>query len=447
MQKISTLTKIQYANLLSLSVFLLLIIFEFDKKSFDPLQLMMVLNLFLFTYIFIATNKVQNLLKKINHSINVKSLEEIKNLKEGGELYELIDHINHLLLSTESVPKDTLIENIQKMEKVSQLENLLDKEKLSKIESGIQKSLTNIAGDLNKVVQKIQMIKQENNKTVQIAVEGEKEVLGILNNLSFLIKNIEDYSKMIQNLAQKMEDIGMIVSLIKDIANQTNLLALNATIVAAKAGEVGKSFAVVADEVRKLAERTKKGTEDVNDVILELQQQSKDTLSKTNELLNLTQQSNSSIKGLTGILKNFVSSAILNEKLTDVLSLDVFLSTKKLDHVIFKINTYLSVTHNKMVFQFTDHYNCAFGKWYYSEGIKEFADLVTFKRIENHHANYHKVLYNVVELIENKKDLAQNQENIFNSFDMAEEESQLLFNDMDLLLEEKAQRLGITYKV
>jgi len=75
------------------------------------------------------------------------------------------------------------------MEKVSQLENLLDKEKLSKIESGIQKSLTNIAGDLNKVVQKIQMIKQENNKTVQIAVEGEKEVLGILNNLSFLKKH------------------------------------------------------------------------------------------------------------------------------------------------------------------------------------------------------------------------------------------------------------------
>jgi len=42
---------------------------------------MMVLNLFLFTYIFIATNKVKNLLKKINHSINVKSLEEIKKLK------------------------------------------------------------------------------------------------------------------------------------------------------------------------------------------------------------------------------------------------------------------------------------------------------------------------------------------------------------------------------
>ena len=446
MQKISTLTKIQYANLLSLLVFLLLIIFELNKKSFEPLQLMVILNLFLFTYIFFATKKVKDLLKKINHGIEIKSLEEIKNLKVGGELFELIDHLNNLLLNTESTTKNMLIENIQK-EKISELDNHFSKEKLAKIEDGIQKSLSNIAGDLNKVVQKIQMIKQENNKTVQIAIEGEKEVSGILSNLSSLIQNIEDYSKMIQNLAQKMEDIGMIVSLIKEIANQTNLLALNATIVAAKAGEVGKSFAVVADEVRKLAERTKKGTEDVSEVIIELQQQSKDTLSKTNELLNLTQQSNASIKGLTGILKNFVSSAIQNEKLTDVLSLNIFLSTKKLDHVIFKINTYLSVTHNKMVFQFTDHYNCAFGKWYYSDGIKEFADLVTFKRIENHHANYHKVLYNVVDLIENKKDLTQNQENIFNSFNMAEEESQLLFNDMDLLLEEKAQRLGITYKV
>ncbi len=446
MQKISTLTKIQYANLLSLLFFLLLIIFEFDKKSFEPIQLMVILNLFLFIYIFIGTKKVKDLLKKINHGIKIKSLEEVKNIKADGELYELIDHLNNLLLSTESTPKDMLIE-IQKMKKTSELDNHFSKEKLMKIEDGIQKSLSNIAEDLNKVVQKIQLIKQENNKTVQIAVEGEKEVSGILSNLGSLIQNIEDYSKMIQNLAQKMEDIGMIVSLIKDIANQTNLLALNATIVAAKAGEVGKSFAVVADEVRKLAERTKKGTEDVNDVIQELQQQSKDALSKTNELLNLTQQSNSSIKGLTGILKNFVHSAIQNEKLTEVLSLNVFLSAKKLDHVIFKINTYLSVTHNKMVFQFTDHHNCAFGKWYYSDGMKEFADLVTFKRIENHHANYHKVLYNVVDFIENKKDLTQNQENIFNNFNIAEEESQLMFNDLDLLLEEKAQRLGITYKV
>jgi len=64
-------------------------------------------------------------------------------------------------------------------------------------------------------------------------------------------------------LAEAVERIGSILTLIGEIAAQTNLLALNATIEAARAGEAGKGFAVVASEVKNLAGQTARATEEI----------------------------------------------------------------------------------------------------------------------------------------------------------------------------------------
>ncbi len=108
-------------------------------------------------------------------------------------------------------------------------------------------------------------------KASEVSNQGKQEVEKGYHSINALVKEIDTATLLIDELAKNSSEIGMILDVIKGIAEQTNLLALNAAIEAARAGEQGRGFAVVADEVRSLAQRTQQSTTEIEAMITKLQ--------------------------------------------------------------------------------------------------------------------------------------------------------------------------------
>lgn len=103
---------------------------------------------------------------------------------------------------------------------------------------------------------------------VQIGSELAVKNQSVIQQLSH---NVENAATKLTSLAEETNRIGEVLGDIRGIAEQTNLLALNAAIEAARAGESGRGFAVVADEVRSLSQRTQQSTENIQELLQNLQ--------------------------------------------------------------------------------------------------------------------------------------------------------------------------------
>ena len=173
-------------------------------------------------------------------------------------------------------------------------------------------------------------------------LEQDSKYIGELNAAAVEIeKQKEDGYKILQNLVEKTgrsntatseiyqmilsnnesaEKIEQASTMIQSIADQTNLLALNAAIEAARAGEAGKGFGVVADEIRKLAEQSNNFTNDINAVINELKATSQLAVATMNEVKQIVDAQNESVKETENKFKGIAEAIDVIKEIIDKLN-------------------------------------------------------------------------------------------------------------------------------
>jgi methyl-accepting chemotaxis protein len=151
----------------------------------------------------------------------------------------------------------------------------------AQIRAASEEQATGASEQSSGVSQVTTTIEELNTTATRIAKNAENvaRLAGdTLAGMQEISTKVNDTARKILALGEKSQSIGNITKLIDDIADQTNLLALNAAIEAARAGEVGRGFAVVAQEVRKLAERSSESTEEIRQIINEIQGETNSTI-------------------------------------------------------------------------------------------------------------------------------------------------------------------------
>ncbi|WP_420426249.1 methyl-accepting chemotaxis protein [Algiphilus sp.] len=143
---------------------------------------------------------------------------------------------------------------------------------ISEAIGSLSKNFSDMAAQAKEQEQLVRRLAQPEGRDISVsnfAEETQQLMQAFAGRLSDVGKRSAATVARIDDMAQRLDGMFVLLEDVKSIADQTNLLALNAAIEAARAGEAGRGFAVVAEEVRSLSQRSNSFNEQIRKLATE----------------------------------------------------------------------------------------------------------------------------------------------------------------------------------
>ncbi len=220
------------------------------------LLILLIISAFIISKNFVSPLvKANTYIKSIAEGLIPKRMK-IKRKDEIGELLKSIEKLIEVLrsiiiktnnISGEIIGSSKLIveENEDLTKKSASTTNLVEKTVTS------MEEMTEFIKENSESATKANEVQ---HKAIEIATTGREKVIKTMQS----INNIDNFSKKISEIIEVMDNIAF----------QTNLLSLNAAVESARSGEHGKGFSVLSAEIRSLAQRSKKASKQISELII-----------------------------------------------------------------------------------------------------------------------------------------------------------------------------------